>query len=112
MQEAVLSAEEVAPLSVDGDRPSPVIGEVEELRARLATAEAKIANLQCALESSRIIGAAIGVLMTQHHVTYEGGFELLRAASQSLHRKLRDVAADVVYTGALELPTRPPRLPS
>jgi hypothetical protein len=39
-------------------------------------------------------------------VTREDAFLLLRSASQHLHLKLRDVAADVVETGTL--PEEPP----
>jgi GAF domain-containing protein len=58
-------------------------------------------HLQRALESNREIGAAIGVLMAHHKVTREQGFDLLRLASQNTHRKLIDIARDVVDTGTL-----------
>jgi hypothetical protein len=61
----------------------------------------KAANLEAALRSNREIGTAIGILMAHRRVTEEGAFGLLRTASQNLHRKLRDVAAEVVQTGAL-----------
>jgi GAF domain-containing protein len=63
----------------------------------------KTANLQRALESSRTIGAAMGVLMTRRLVTAEQAFDLLRAASQHSHRKLREIAADVLDTGSLDI---------
>lgn len=58
-------------------------------------------QLQIALESSRQIGAAMGVLMASHRVTSEQAFDLLRTASQNTHRKLRDIAEDVLFTGVL-----------
>jgi ANTAR domain-containing protein/GAF domain-containing protein len=58
-------------------------------------------NLVSALNSSRRIGAAIGVLMAHHKVTEDVAFGMLRTASQHLHRKLRDIATDVVETGTL-----------
>ena len=64
-------------------------------------AQDKAANLENALESNREIGAAIGVLMTHHKITRDAAFAMLRQASQHLHVKLRDVAADVVDTGIL-----------
>ena len=67
----------------------------------------KITNLEYALRSSRRIGAAIGILMATYRVTDEHAFGLLRIASQAGHRKLADVAEDVVETGALELPPLP-----
>lgn len=58
-------------------------------------------NLEVALGTSRQIGMAIGVLMAQYKITQEEGFAMLRVASQALHRKLRDIAAEVAETGAL-----------
>ncbi len=90
---------------VDGDHPqdesSPLRAELERVREALAGAEDKIRNLEIALESSRRIGAAVGILMAQHRVGLEAAFDLLRQVSQTEHRKLRDIADDVVYTGAV-----------
>ena len=58
-------------------------------------------HLRQALESNRDIGAAIGILMGTKLVTKEQAFDLLRIASQHTHRKLREVALDVIDTGAL-----------
>jgi AmiR/NasT family two-component response regulator len=67
----------------------------------LSASEDRVANLETALESNREIGAAIGVLMAHHKVTHDEAFALLRSASQRMHRKLRDVASEVVETGTL-----------
>jgi DNA-binding response OmpR family regulator len=64
-------------------------------------AEAEAANLRVALSSNRQIGVAIGVLMNGLKVDNQEGFDLLRQSSQRLHRKLRDIADEVVLTGAL-----------
>lgn len=61
-------------------------------------------HLRLALESNRLIGVAIGVLMSRHHVTRQQAFDLLRIASQHTHRKLADIAMDVSETGVLEYP--------
>jgi hypothetical protein len=61
-------------------------------------------HLRTALASNRRIGAAVGILMANHKITEDQGFDLLRIASQHTHRKLRDLANDVVETGHLELP--------
>jgi AmiR/NasT family two-component response regulator len=61
----------------------------------------EIDNLHTALQASRRIGVAIGVLMARHLVTYEQAFGMLAAASQHLNRKLRDIAAEVAETGEL-----------
>lgn len=69
-------------------------------------------SLQVALDSNRQIGAAMGILMAYHRVTQEEAFALLRMASQNLHIKLREVARDVLDTGALpELPPLRPKAP-
>lgn len=68
----------------------------------------EIGHLQTALQASRQIGVAIGILMARHLVTYDQAFAELVTASQHLNRKLRDIAVVVVDTG--ELPAeRPPR---
>jgi hypothetical protein len=66
-----------------------------------ADSSGKAAGLTTALNTSRQIGAAIGILMNAHHVTQEEAFDLLRQSSSRLNRKLRDVADDVMLTGEL-----------
>lgn len=68
---------------------------------RLAAALAQAANLEIALNSNRDIGTAIGILMSTHLVTQQQAFTMLRTASQHGHRKLRDIANDVIFTGSL-----------
>ena len=48
---------------------------------------------------------AIGVLMGRGGMTQDEAFALLRRASQHLHRKLREVAVEVVDTGQLPRPS-------
>jgi DNA-binding response OmpR family regulator len=67
----------------------------------LSQAENKVANLQTALASNRTIGAAIGIVMATERLTNEQAFERMRAVSQRSHRKLSDIADDIVYTGRL-----------
>jgi hypothetical protein len=64
----------------------------------------QIVNLEQALASNREIGVAIGVLMTRHLVTQQHAFDLLRMASQRSHRKIRDIASQVVATGDIDFP--------
>jgi ANTAR domain len=61
----------------------------------------RVMHLERALESNREIGVAIGILMARDLHTQEQAFGRLRSASQNLHRKLRDVAAEVRLTGRL-----------
>ncbi len=65
------------------------------------SAEEKVRNLQTALTSNRRIGMAIGIVMNECRLQDEQAFQMLRAASQHTHRKLRDVAEEVILTGAL-----------
>jgi hypothetical protein len=45
--------------------------------------------------------------MAHHKVAQDDAFTLLRVASQGLHRKLRDIAVEVVETGTLPDPSTP-----
>ena len=74
--------------------------------ARAADREQKD-HLTNALASNRKIGAAIGILMATHKITEQQAFDALRLASQHSHRKLHDIAFEVVDTGQLALPPRP-----
>ena len=58
-------------------------------------------NLLVALDTSRTIGMAIGILMNEHKLTAEAAYSRLREASQQAQRKLRDIADEVVHTGEL-----------
>ena len=71
----------------------------------VSRAEARGEQIRAGLESNRIIGTAIGILMTNHRLTAAPAFQLLVSASQHSNRKLRDIAADVTTTG--RLPLRP-----
>ncbi|MDI1290532.1 MAG: response regulator, partial [bacterium] len=89
----------------------------EELIARVGThlelsllrkvvldeADNRAANLQRALGSNRVIGTALGILMANERISADEAFVRLREASQTSNRKLRDVADDVVFTGALSV---------
>ena len=61
-------------------------------------------QLRDALDSSREIGIAMGVLMATSKVTREQAFDLLRIASQNTNRKVRDIATVVADSGVLDLP--------
>jgi GAF domain-containing protein len=50
------------------------------------------AQLTEALETRSVIGQAMGILMAQSDVTAEAAFDQLRAASQRMNMKLRDLA--------------------
>jgi hypothetical protein len=61
-------------------------------------------NLDRALQTSRDIGVAIGILMTRHMIPRQQAFELLRITSQRLNRKINELAVEVIETGALPQP--------
>ena len=72
-----------------------------EMLERLDAADAKAEHLQLALDHSRDIGAAVGVLMSQHKMPQTDAFNLLRRTSQDQNRKLYELALDVVRSGEL-----------
>ena len=76
----------------------------DRLPEDLAAVQREVTQLRRALASSRTIGIAIGILMAQRRVTQDQAFEQLQQASQHRNRKLRDVAADMAFTGELLVP--------
>ncbi|GAA3629792.1 hypothetical protein GCM10022236_35240 [Microlunatus ginsengisoli] len=59
----------------------------------------QVEQLQAALRSSRVIGAAIGIVMSTRVVTQEEAFTVLQQASSRTNRKLREIAEELVMTG-------------
>ncbi len=60
----------------------------------------RVANLQQAVESHRLIGQATGILVERHRLLPAEAFERLRSASQQRNLKVRELAARVIETGA------------
>ena len=56
-------------------------------------------HLEGALRSSRLIGAAMGIVMANQQVDETDAFQVLSKSSQNTNRKLRDLAEDIVRTG-------------
>jgi transcriptional regulator with GAF, ATPase, and Fis domain len=73
-----------------------------------AAAQDQSEQLRIALQSNRTIGVAMGILMNKHLMTQAQAFDALRVSSQHGHRKLIDIATDVVETGQLILPDKTP----
>lgn len=67
----------------------------------LAQATQRASHLERALDSNRSIGMALGILMVTRKITSEEAFEALKKVSQRSNRKLREIADEVIYTGAL-----------
>jgi hypothetical protein len=61
-------------------------------------------NLRIAVESNRTIGMAIGIVMSRFVMNQDEAFGLLRIASQRSHRRIAEIAVDVIETGTLEIP--------
>lgn len=64
-----------------------------------ATARERNVELTEALRTSRLIGTALGIVMANRRLTPEQAFELLRRCSRRRHRKVRELAAEIVATG-------------
>jgi hypothetical protein len=58
-------------------------------------------SLAIGLESNRLIGTAIGIVMANRRTTYGVAFDMLKTCSQHTNRKLRQIADEVVLTGEL-----------
>lgn len=95
----------------DAERIRALTMALARLDASCRELSAQNENLRLALDSNRDIGAALGILMYSRKLTRDTAFELLRSTSQRAHRKLRDVAEDVLRTGQLppaaDLPPQP-----
>lgn len=68
---------------------------------QLAAAQATIAQLRQALHTNRRIAMAVGILMAQRKTSEQDAFAALRNASQATHRRISDLAEDVIYLGDL-----------
>ena len=69
-----------------------------------ARATDKVINLNRALTTNRLIGAAVGILASTQRITTEEALNLLKTTSQRLNRKMFDIAEEITQTG--ELPHR------
>lgn len=67
----------------------------------LAAERARAAELEQALQSSRQIGMAMGMVMERYGVAPDAAFAVLQRVSQARNVKLRDVAREFVATGRL-----------
>ena len=62
----------------------------------LASARAEVADLRAALQNSRVIGVAMGILMERHDLTADAAFGTLARMSQRSERTLADIAGELV----------------
>jgi len=106
-----LREDTVAALNLYASRPhvfgdsDVALGSIFASHAALAYQAARdherVENLETALQSNRRIGMAIGILMAVRKVTDAEAFGLMRKLSQQSHRKLAEIAEDVIFTGDL-----------
>jgi hypothetical protein len=80
------------------DRAVAVITQ-ERLQERIHVAEDVNSHLRTALQANRRISMAIGILMSNHAVTEDVAWEILRTDSQTSHHKISDIADDIVRAG-------------
>jgi signal transduction histidine kinase/DNA-binding response OmpR family regulator len=64
-------------------------------------AQTTVGQLRQALQSNRTTGTAVGIVMARYELDSERAFKVLVRTSQQSNRKLHDIAAEVVRTGAL-----------
>jgi GAF domain-containing protein len=80
------------------------IGDILADHAAIALESATLADrnhhLSIALRTNRRIGMAVGILMALQQVGEQEAFDLLRVSSQHSHQKLREIAEEVIQTGA------------
>ena len=74
---------------------------IAELQAEGQLSREHAAQMEAALSSSRMIGAAIGIIMASRLVSQNEAFDILKQASQRSNRKLRDLASEIVETGTI-----------
>ena len=72
---------------------------VDRVVARRDQADRDV-HFERAVESHRLIGQAVGILIERHRVTATQAFEMLRRASTNRNIKLRAIAEKVIATGA------------
>lgn len=95
------------------DKPSPnaepTLNPVDQqtLVDRVAHLERQTERLQRAVLSNGQIGLALGVLATDRRISYLQAHDLLRAASRRSGRTVREVAAEVSFSGVLARPEAP-----
>ena len=78
-----------------------------EPSAELLEVQAQVAHPESVLKRNREISAAVGILMCRHRMTQADAFDRLRRKSQTTHRKLYDIALEVLQAGELPAKGRP-----
>ena len=79
-------------------KPLNVAAIMPSIRTALARAQ-DISGLQDALESSRVIAAAVGMLMQAEGLDQATAFERLRRQARGERRRLEDLATEMLVSG-------------
>jgi PAS domain S-box-containing protein len=87
-----------APGALDADDVLVAAAFARHVGVIYAAAELE-ANLHVALQTRAEVGQAVGILMERHRITADAAFDRLVAASRRTHRKLREIAFQVLETG-------------
>jgi hypothetical protein len=76
---------------------------VQQARQRylLESRQQQIVHLEVALETNRVIGAAVGIVMARRNLPYVKAFHLLSVLSQTTNARLVAIAQSVVHNGDL-----------
>lgn len=82
-----------------------------ELHADGILSQEHAAQMEEALRSSRIIGAAIGMIMASRMISQDEAFQVLKVASQRSNVKLRQLANGLVETGRFGRPSASSQAP-
>jgi GAF domain-containing protein len=81
-----------------------LLADVATLAIDAAASADRADNLQVGLETNRLIGTSVGILVERHRIDADTAFDMLRSVSSRTNRKLADVAAELVRTGNLPKP--------
>lgn len=79
---------------------TPLAG--DGLSDQLRAAQAKIAQLEIAVEHRTVIGQAVGILIERHHIDAETAFDALTRVSSQTNRKVLEIARELAATGRSE----------
>ena len=82
-----------------GDLLAQALGQAVDRVVDRRDSAAKQEQLGQAIESHRLIGQAVGILIERHRTTPVEAFEMLRQASLHRNIKLREIAQRVVESG-------------
>ena len=73
---------------------SDLYARAQELHAAWMQASSDVGNFRAAMQSQRIIGQAVGLLMAKLNVDADRAFALLAEESQSQNIKVREIAKE------------------